>query len=183
VKKLILVILLAAIVAAYVFLFRPHVDFKEARASDQVEEIIAVYVGVTGDPLCANLYKLKRMDDGKPVAGKDPLFLALPEGVLSPEAGNLAYSDNVFVLTGYEYKYESKNRITGEIETTPSHRFDVLSWKVVAPYKKWKDSDPTDKTMAEAVTSSEPVAYEFNSADHSPNQFVADNYVDCLAGQ
>jgi hypothetical protein len=179
----VLSVILAMFVAGYVFVFQPHVTFKEVLASNQPEEIKAVYMNVTGDPLCANLYKLDHMNNDEPVAGKDPLFLAMPEGIASPEAGNLAYSDNIFIFKGYKYQYEYRNRITGGTKITPSHRFDVIAWKIVTPYKKWKDSDPEDKTMPEAVTSTEPVAYEFKSTDHSRSQFVPDNYVDCLAGQ
>lgn len=179
---MVLLIILALLIAGYLYLFQPHITFEEVRVSNQPGNVTAVFVNVTGDPLCAKLYKLDHMDNHKPVASKDPLFIALPNLAPSPVRGNLGYADNIYSLKGYNYQYVTRNRLAGTTKTRPSHRFDVIKWEIVTPYKKWKDSGPEGKTMAKAVISSESVAYEFNSTDHSRNQFVSDNYVDCLSG-
>jgi hypothetical protein len=135
---------------------------------------------VTGDPLCAKLYRLAGTDKKKPVAGQEPLFLALPDSIPSPEDGKLAYTDNVFIIKGYRYQFVRNNKLTGESKFTPSHRFDVVAWEVIAPYKIWKKTSSTEGSAIEAETKTEPVSHQFNNTDHDPDQFTKGNYVDCL---
>ena len=180
-KKLIVVlIIIAAVVAGYFYLFQPHITFKEVRVSNEPEKVKAVFVNVTGDPLCAKLYKLERMDNDKPVASNEPLFLALANDIPSPEDGKLAYTDNIFILKGYSYRFEEHNKLTQSTKTSPSHRFDVITWEVVPPYKQWKEGTPSGDAMVEAETATEPVSHRLSKTDDNPTQFVKGNYVDCL---
>lgn len=168
-KKFIVVLIAAA---GYFYFFKPYISLSEVRASSDPVELTAVFVNVTPDPSCIKLYKLDRMDDNVPVASNEPIVLALPEGMPSPENGKLAYSDNVFTLKGYSYKYVERNKFNNESNTSPSHRFDVIAWTVVPPYKMWKESDPGGDSAAEAETSSGPVSHKIKSNDHSPDEFI-----------
>lgn len=180
-KKLIVVLIIVAVITAgYFYIFQPHITFQEVRVSNQPEEVKAVFVNVTGDPLCAKLYKLERMDNDKPVASSEPLFLALPDGMASPEEGKLAYTDNIFMLKGYSYRFEEHNKLTQSAKTSTSHRFDVVAWKVVPPYKQWKNGSPGGDAMVEAETVTAPVSYQMSTTDDRPAQFLKGNYVDCL---
>lgn len=179
-KLIVMLIIVAAVTAGYFYLFQPHITFQEVRVSNQPEEVKAVFVNVTGEPLCAKLYKLERMENDKPVAGNDPLFLALANDMPSPDEGKLAYTDNVFILKGYSYRLEEHNKLTKSTRTSPSHRFDVISWNVVPPYKQWKNGSPSGDAMVEAETATEPVSHQLSTTDYSPNQFSKSNYMDCL---
>ncbi len=128
VKKIVVtLIIITVIFASYFYLLHSHIAFEEVRVSNEAEEVKAVYVNVTGDPLCAKLYKLDQMDNNRPVVSKTPLFIALPNGAPSPVEGALGYADNVYMLKGYNYLYEERNRLTGATKTSPSHRFDVIA--------------------------------------------------------
>lgn len=175
-----MLIISATIVVGYCYLFQPHIAFVEVRISKKPNEMKAIYVNVTGDPLCAKLYRIERMKGDEPIAGNEPLFLALPKGMPSPEDGKFAYSGNLFLIEGYGYQYEERNKLTGKIKTTPSNRFDVIAWEVIAPYKVWKNSDPGNNTPRGAITAATPVANRMESSDQSPSQFIKGNYVDCL---
>lgn len=148
--------------------------------SSKLHEVKAVYVNITGDPLCAKLYRLDRIEKGKPVSSDEPIFLALPKGLPSPDEGELAYSDNLFLIKGYRYQFKKRNKLTGNSKTSPSNRLDVIAWEVIPPYKKWKNGDSGNSTPIEAVTASTQVKYQMESSDHRPSQFVKSNYVDCL---
>jgi len=167
------------IVVGYFYFFQPHITFEEVRVTYEPEEIKTVYVNVTGDPLCAKLYILDHMENNKPVASKEPLFLAMPMGVSSPEDGSLAYSDNIFVFKGYRYQLKENNKLTNDSRDLYSHRFDVIAWYVITPYKKWNV-----KTNAEEINEPEiimePVSYKLDNKHHNSSQFVKGNYVDCL---
>ncbi|MHC4192299.1 MAG: hypothetical protein ACYSUB_21940 [Planctomycetota bacterium] len=180
-KKLFVVLTIVAVIfAGYLYLFRPHITLQEVRISNNPETVKAVYVNVTGDPLCAKLYRLGGTDNNKLEASKEPLFLALPNSIPSPEDGKLAYSDNVFIIKGYRYQFVQNNKLTGESKFTPSHSFDVVAWEVMAPYKIWKKMSSTGGSAIEAETRTEPVSHQFDNTDHDPNQFTKGNYVDCL---
>ena len=170
----------ATLVAGYIFLFQPHVSFEEVRISNQLKEVNAVFVNVTGDPLCAKLYKLDRMDNNKPVASDTPFFITLPDGAPSPIGGNLGYADNIYVLRGYAYQYEEKNLLTGASNTMPSYRFDVIAWEIKTPYKKWKEPAPNEVGSIESKISTDPVSFQFTDTDHNPSQFIDNNYIDCF---
>ena len=116
-KKIVLIlsIITVAVILGYCYLFQPHITFKEVRNSNKPQEIRAVYVNITGDPLCAKLYRLERMEKGKPIASNEPIFLALPKNLPSPEDGELAYSDNLFILSGYRYQFEQRNILSGTV--------------------------------------------------------------------
>lgn len=179
-KFTIVFIIVVAILAGYFYLFKPQMTFEEVRASDKPEEVKAVFVNVTGDPLCAKLYVLDHMDNDKPVASNEPLFLALPNGMPSPEDSNLAYTDNIFILKGYRYQFEERNKLTKNTQTSASHRFDVISWEIVPPYTKWKSGSSSGNDMVETEKATEPVSHQFSNQDNSPNLFTKGNYVDCL---
>jgi hypothetical protein len=182
VKKLGIVLLLIVVVliVGLCYLFQPHIAFEEVRMSNTPFEIKAVYVNVTGDPLCAKLYRLERMEGSKPVASDKPIFLALPKGLPSPDEGKFAHSDNLFLINGYSYQFKERNKLTGNSKSSPSNRVDVIAWEVIPPYKKWKKGDPGNTTPLEAETASTPVKYRMKSSDHRPSQFTKGNYVDCL---
>jgi hypothetical protein len=182
VKKITLVLstIAVAVLIGYCYLFRPYLAIKEVRISTNPEEIRAVYVNVTGNPLCAKLYRLERMEGDEPVASDDPIFLALPNSLPSPEDGNYAYSDNLFLLEGYRYQIEERNKLTGNKKTTPSNRFDVIAWEVIAPYKIWKKENSDNTTPIEVATANAPMKYRMKSSDHGPSKFIKGNYVDCL---
>ncbi len=181
-KKLGIVLLLIAVVliVGFCYLFQPHIAFEEVRISNTPFEIKAVYVNITGEPLCAKLYRLERMEGSKPVASGEPIFLALPKGLPSPDEGELAYSDNLFLVKGYRYQFKERNKLTGKSKTSPSNRLDVIAWEVIPPYKKWKNGDIGNSTTLEAVTASTTVKYRMQSSDHRPSQFIKGNFVDCL---
>lgn len=120
------------------------------------------------------------MEGSKPVASVEPIFLALPEDLPSPDEGELAYSDNLFLIKGYRYQFKEHNKLTGKSKTSPSNRLDVIAWEVIPPYKKWKNGDSGNSTPIETVTASTPAKYQMESSDHRPSQFVKGNYVDCL---
>lgn len=168
------------LIVGFCYLFQPHLAFEEVRISDKPDEIKAVYVNITGDPLCAKLYRIERIEDGIPVSSDEPIFPALPENLPSPEDGKTAYSDNLFLIKGYRYQFKERNKLTGHSKTSPSNRVDVIAWEVIPPYKRWKDMDSDNSTLSEAETASTPVKYQMKSSDHHPSQFVKNNYVDCL---
>lgn len=182
-KKIVLIfsIMIMVFIVGYGYLFQPHITFEEVRISNKPQEIKAVYVNITGDPLCAKLYRLERMEKGKPVASDEPIFLALPKDLPSPEDGKLAYSDNLFILSGYRRQFEERNKLTGKLKASPSNRFDVIAWEVIPPYKQWRKKDSGSTTPVKAITATTPVRYQTANTDHSPTQFVKGNYVDCLS--
>lgn len=181
VKKIVLLLIVAVtFFVGYLFLFQPHITFKEVRISSKPDEIVAVYVNITGNPSCAKLYRLERMENGKPVASDDPIFLTMPKDLPSPEDGKLACTDNVFHMKGYGYQFEQHNKLTGHSRITPSNRFDVVAWEVITPYKIRKDSVSASNASIEVMTATTPVQYQLEQTDHHPDQFVKDNYVDCL---
>lgn len=179
-KIVIIAVIVLTLLAGYLYLFQPHISFEEIRSSETPIEIKAVYVNVTGDPLCAKLYRLERMQENKPIASSEPLFLGLPDGMPSPEDGDLAYADNLFLIKGYGYQYAARNKLTGNSKMTPSNRIDVLAWEVIAPYKKWKNEDPGGDELLGATIETTPVKHGLVGADHSPDKFVKNNYIDCL---
>jgi hypothetical protein len=174
------VLIAATLVVGYCFLFQPHIVLEKVRLSNKPVEIKAVYINMTGDPLCAKLYRIERMEDGKPVSSDEPLFLALPENLPSPEDGKTAHADNMFLIKGYRYQFSERNKLTGHSKTSHSNRLDVIAWEVIAPYKQWNNEDSDNHTPVEATTASTPVKHQMESSDHRPNQFVKGNYVDCL---
>lgn len=180
-KKIVLLLIVAVtLIVGYFYLFQPHMTFKEVRISSKPDEVDAVYVNVTGNPSCAKLYRLESMDNGKPVASDDPLFLAMPKGLPSPEDGKLACSDNLFLIKGYGYQFEERNKLTGHSKITPSNRFDVVAWEVITPYKIWKDGVPGSKSAIDVMIATTPVQHQIEKTDHHSGQFVKGNYVDCL---
>ena len=171
--------IVVVITVGYFYFFQPHITYKEVRVTYESEEIKAVYVNVTGDPLCAKLYILDHMENNKPVASKEPLFLAMPMGIPSPEDGGLAYSNNIFVFKGYRYQLKENNKLTNSSEELNSHRFDVIAWSVVTPYKKWKVKTNVEE-INEPEIFVEPVSYKLDDTYHTSSQFVKGKYVDCL---
>lgn len=181
-KKLGIVLLLIAVVliVGFSYLFQPHIAFEEVRMSNTPFEIKAVYVNITGDPLCAKLYRLERMEGRKPVASDKPIFPALPKGLPSPDEGELAYSDNIFLIKGYRYQFKERNKLTGNSKTSPSNRLDVIAWEVIPPYKQWKNGNSGSTRPVEVITATTPVKYQMVNTNHDPSRFVKGNYVDCL---
>lgn len=163
----------------YLYIFQPYITFSEVRISNTPVEIKVVYVNVTGDPLCAKLYSLGSIKDNKPVATKEVFYLAMPDGIPSPEDGDLAVSDNMFLIKGYRYRLIEKNNLTGDSTKSPSHRFDVISWKVMLPYERWKDTVSLDGAVEKEIAT-DSVSYTFNKADHDPGIFIKGNNIDCL---
>lgn len=168
-----------AIAVAYIALFQPYVILEENRLTAQPVTVKTIFVNVTGDPLCAKLYKLDESVSGKLVASKEPLYLALPQDIPSPEDGAQAYSDNLFIVTGYPYEWIEKNRLTGATKITQSYRFDVIAWEIVAPYKIWA-GQWGEGVSIDAATAVEPISHRFDGDHSDPGVFVKRNYVDCL---
>ena len=167
-----MVLVLAGII---VFLFKPYETLEEERTTNKLKTINTVYVNYTGDPLCAKLYQHKDGDISKITT---PIFLAIPEGMPSPDDGSTAYSNNVFNITGYEYKFVKRNLLTGNAEYSDSNRFDVISWKIVPPYKVWSNKTDKDGILLTEVKN-QPIAYKFDSDNHAPDLFRKGNYIDC----
>lgn len=177
-KKIAILIVLVSIVGS-IYLFQPHIEFKEVRISTKPVEIEAIYVNLTGEPLCAKLYVVNHMGN-KPAASKEPLFLAMPKDIPSPNDGYLAHSENRFILKGYLYQFVKTNKLTNSLEEIPSHRFDVVSWKVISPYHKWRPETDRIGEVRQSQITSDPVSYKLNSSDHNSDYFIKRNYVDCL---
>ncbi|MBT1064087.1 hypothetical protein KJY73_10910 [Bowmanella sp. Y26] len=171
-------ITISIILAVFFWLFQPFSSFSEERLSSQPERVTVVYVTVTGDPQCTKLYKLDSWQDNKPIASKEPVLLALPERLPSPEDGDYAYADNVFELTGFRYQFQESNRLTGSVAVRPSNRFDLVAWTIVTPYKRWKTvtTDPNDPFE----TSNQPLDFSVEEGGFEPEDFTKVNSIDCL---
>lgn len=170
---------LLIITGGLIYLFEPYIELNRERKSLKPIEIKVKYINVTGDGSCAKLYRLIQKNDQKEQLTHEPVFIALPLNMLSPEESVFAYSDNVFILKGYEYVWVEKNLFTGNRRQFPAARFDVIRWQLVPPYQKWISTDTETGSVA-YTQSNEPVIQEYSSSDHSPNHFRFPNYIDCL---
>ncbi|WP_102797677.1 hypothetical protein [Bowmanella denitrificans] len=173
-----LLLLAAVVVLMVIYVFKPFLYSRQARMSAKPEVITAVYLNVTGAPLCAKLYKLDKWHGGRPIASKEPIFLALPASLPSPEDGGQAYADNVFELTGFSYQFETQNKLTGQVDISSSHRFDLISWKVLPPYKlrKTDTADPND----DYEVSDAALSFTMKEDNYRMENFIKVNSVDCL---
>lgn len=167
------------LVGLFVYLLEPYIELDRERVSAKPIEIDAIYVNVTGEPGCAKLYRLDTTRKQSPIVTKIPVFVYLPEGMSSPVEGNYAYADNKFTLNGYEYKWVKKNVITGEKVEYAAARFDVVNWRLHAPYKLWASLAPS-KHAPEVKTSIDPVEYTYESSEQDAKHFVGLNSIDCL---
>ena len=172
-----LIIILLVLLVGFVYLFEPYIDLSRERVSSKPSDVNAIYINVTGDASCAKLYKLSNNAISKVTS--EPLFLALPFNMPSPEDGEWAYADNVFRLKGYEYIWVEKNYLTNTRKETPAARFDVISWEIVTPYKRWESVNKEGGSTA-FEESNEIVAYNIKNNDHNPNNFRFRSYIDCL---
>ena len=176
VSVLVIFLILAGI---FVYLFEPYITLDRERVSTTPIEIETIYVNVTGEPGCAKLYKLDMTNKQNPVTTNFPVFLYLPDDMASPENGNYSYSDNMFTLKGYEYKWVKKNLVTGKNVEYPAERFDVIYWRIHPPYKIWASMENSDQ-LAEGITSNYPIEYVYKSTEYNSAKFVGRNSIDCL---
>ncbi|MCP4430455.1 MAG: hypothetical protein GY806_05705 [Gammaproteobacteria bacterium] len=174
-KYIFLLVLVFVLAAVIVYILKPYRGIEEVRTSNQLKEISAVFVNFTGDASCAKLYRYTGSDIASTTS---PVFLALPEGMQSPDEGLTAYSNNVFNLTGYEYHILISNVFTGSTVSQISNRFDVTSWEVVTPYKIWTDRIDKDGMLL-IESKNDPVGYSFGDDTNTPNKFSKGNYTDC----
>lgn len=151
-------ILLAIIIAAYVIVFKPYVKREYQRTSNEPTKIIAEYVNVTGDPLCTKFYLV---EDGQ-LTGKG-VFPKLPTDLADPHNKGLKDGDRIS-LTGYTYHWVTKNLITNNSTVRPVYMIDVLAWELI--------------TSSNASKSS--TAFQSSIEDHSPENFMGENYTDCI---
>ena len=170
---------LAAVGAAalYVVVAKPYLSHREWRASTEPETIDVVYVLYACGDHSPRLYEVVS-PEGEPVKWSDrPTILSLPEDVPSPEDTDLAVSGNVFHLTGYRYRAEERNLLTGATRTRPASRFDLVSWRAQTPYSVW-GPEAADGTR-QRVERTEPVSYGAAVDHKSADGFVTRHYVPC----
>ena len=170
---------LVTTVGGYLLLFKPYLKLVRERISSKPVTVETVYVNVTGDSHCAKLYLLDQMVDGKPIITNKPLFLYLPINITSPINGELAVSDNIFVLKGYRYKWVETNLLTNTKREFPAARFDVISWRIVPPYKKWAQQADEQGMIGQDIAT-DPVSQTYSSSDHNRDLFIGENSIDCL---
>ena len=175
VLKYILIGAFIFICAAMVYIINPFIELTKERSGNVLKTIDVIYYNITGDGSCAKLYTYDKNNTGKLIK---PVFLALPESLVSPEDTKAAFHDNRFSLTGYEYVYIRRNIVTGSREIIPSFRFDVVSWEIHTPYTLWPDKI-TDTSIDTYDVSSRPVKYTLSSGDHDAALFSGRNYTDC----
>jgi len=180
-KKLLffLIFILLSFSGFYIYLFEPYIEVSEKRVSTEYIVVDAVYINVTGDASCAKLYKISNKKSNSTKETKEPLFLALPAKMLSPEDGVWSYANNSFRLKGFEYYWIEKNILTNKLKQSPNARFDVISWELVTPYNKWLNIGIEGGTT-EFKESSEPISYKMKNDDYNPNNFEFRSYIDCL---
>jgi hypothetical protein len=170
-----LLIFFLALTGVVVFLLKPYEIIEEVRTSDHPAKVNAVFVNFTGDASCAKLYRYAGSNIS---AISSPIFPALPEEIPPPDEGLIAYSNNIFKLTGYEYQLVKKNLLTGSTVSQTSNRFDVISWEIVPPYKIWTEKTDKDGILL-AETKSDLLAYSLSNSAYKPDLFRKGNYTDC----
>ncbi|VAW61586.1 hypothetical protein MNBD_GAMMA11-739 [hydrothermal vent metagenome] len=157
------------------YIINPFIELKKERSDNILKTLDIVYYNITGDASCAKLYTYEKNNINKLTK---PVFLSLPESMVSPEDTKAAFHDNRFSLTGYEYVYVRENIITGSREIIPSFHFDVVSWEIYTPYTLWPDTI-TDTSIDVYRVSSRPIKYTLNSSNHDASLFSGRNYTDC----
>ncbi|NNG04995.1 MAG: hypothetical protein HKM95_12970 [Inquilinus sp.] len=169
-------LLLAAVAVAslYVYVAAPHLQFSEIRVSNEPREIEVIYISYACGDFFPRLYEVAA--DGESEPSEQPTMLALPDGIPSPEDTELAVDGNVFRLTGYEYRGEERNVLTGSVREVPSSRFDTIAWNVSIPYEVWVSTGDSPRRQER----SDPVAFSIAEGDHNPDRFTLRRYDPCL---
>ena len=163
--------------ALYVVIAKPYLSHREWRASTEPETIDVVYVLYACGDHSPRLYQIVS-PEGDPVKWTDrPTILSLPEGVPSPEDTELAVSGNVFHLTGYRYRAEERNILTGTTRTRSASRFDLVSWRAQTPYSVWGPEGA--EGTRQRVVRTEPVSHGATGDHKSADGFVTRHYVPC----
>ena len=124
IKKLALafVFIIVSIILTFFYLLDFHLEAEHIRLNDKIVTIQAVYLNMTGDPICTKIY---REDNGAGVVTN------IPTDVPNPNySGELINNDKLY-LKGYMYKWQETNIITGNIiEERDINVIDVIEWGV-----------------------------------------------------
>lgn len=160
---------IAVAAAIYVYVAEPHIAYREWRDNETPRVVSVVYVFYACGEDTPRLYEIVSDSDDQLRWSDEPTILALPRGLPSPEETNLAVNGNRFLLTGYGYRAERRNRLTGSVDPVRSTRFDLVSWEAVTPYQIWVEEDDG---QVEAQWRDSPVRHAVVSEIRTADRFA-----------
>ncbi|GAB1258519.1 hypothetical protein NBRC116494_30210 [Aurantivibrio plasticivorans] len=121
-RNLSLIAVLVVVAIGLVFLTQPYNAIHFERSSNEPVTLSAKFLNATDDPLCTNIYV---GDEATGFSGVLPRFPSdLPD---LHSTDSVEFGESV-ELTGFQYEWVKRNKITGAEVRKPTGRMDVLAW-------------------------------------------------------